>query len=172
MKFYPVYLVHFARAGIVVHGGDVGFGEASFELLDDALARDVVGQASERLHAENVPNGGRGAVPSFQPSAASPRRSADRGKPRPFTCSRRLAERKRGRESPASREHEPERQPQRQQSSQQQIADRGASHAAVVVLPTIHFIIQSVQNKIGEVGMTASPPSASTTLTALLLASG
>ena len=61
-------------------------------------------------------------------------------------------ERKRGRKSPASRQNESERQPQRQQRAQKQIADGRAPHTAVVVLPTIHFIVQSVQNKIGEIG--------------------
>ena len=49
-----VFLVDPGGAGVIVHGGDVRLGVAGADLVDHALAHNVVGQAAERLGAHNV----------------------------------------------------------------------------------------------------------------------
>ena len=58
-----VDLIYLARAGVVVHGDDIRLRVATFELLHYALARDVVGQARKRLHADYV---GRALLDKFE----------------------------------------------------------------------------------------------------------
>ena len=53
-----VQLVHLAGAGVIVYGDDVGAGILPAQLLDDALAHDVVGQAAEGLGADDILHAG------------------------------------------------------------------------------------------------------------------
>ena len=50
----PVELVRLAAAGIVVHRHEVGVGPDALQFFEYALARNVVGQAAERLEAQDV----------------------------------------------------------------------------------------------------------------------
>jgi len=58
-----VFLVDLCRAGVVVHGDDVGVGVIVLQGADHALADDVVGQAAEGLGADDV---GRAGVDQLQ----------------------------------------------------------------------------------------------------------
>ena len=49
-----VQLVYFAGSGIVVNGNNIGFRMRPADLLDHALAYDMVWQAAERLDADDI----------------------------------------------------------------------------------------------------------------------
>ena len=53
-----VELVDLARAGVVVHGGNVGLGIGGLQRLDDALADDMIRQARKGLNADDVRRAG------------------------------------------------------------------------------------------------------------------
>ena len=55
-QFDPVELVDLGSTRIVVDGRYIGLGIEPADLLDDALAHDVVGEAAEGLDADDVGN--------------------------------------------------------------------------------------------------------------------